>query len=60
VHLTRLALTDFRSYPELSIELGAGVTTFSGPNGEGKTKKRIRKQKKAKIRRENIEGESKK
>ena len=37
MHLTRLALTDFRSYPELSIELGAGVTTFSGPNGEGKT-----------------------
>jgi DNA replication and repair protein RecF len=37
VHLTRLALTDFRSYPELSIEFGAGVTTFSGPNGEGKT-----------------------
>ena len=37
MHLTRLALTDFRSYPELSIELEAGVTTFSGPNGEGKT-----------------------
>jgi DNA replication and repair protein RecF len=37
VHLTRLALTDFRSYPELSIELSPGVTTFSGPNGEGKT-----------------------
>jgi DNA replication and repair protein RecF len=37
VHLTRLALTDFRSYPALSIELGPGVTTFSGPNGEGKT-----------------------
>ncbi len=37
MHLTRLALTDFRSYAELSIELGAGVTTFSGPNGEGKT-----------------------
>jgi DNA replication and repair protein RecF len=37
VHLTRLALTDFRSYAELSLELGAGVTTFSGPNGEGKT-----------------------
>jgi DNA replication and repair protein RecF len=37
VHLTRLALTDFRSYAELSIELGPGVTTFSGPNGEGKT-----------------------
>ncbi len=37
MHLTRLALTDFRSYAELSIELGRGVTTFSGPNGEGKT-----------------------
>ena len=37
MHLTRLALTDFRSYPDLSIELGPGVTTFSGPNGEGKT-----------------------
>jgi len=37
VHLTRLALTDFRSYAELSLELGPGVTTFSGPNGAGKT-----------------------
>src|ERR1700758_515679 len=37
VHLTRLALTDFRSYAELSIDLAPGVTTFSGPNGEGKT-----------------------
>src|SRR5947209_10434140 len=37
VHLTRLALTDFRSYAELSIELQPGVSTFSGPNGEGKT-----------------------
>ncbi|MGH3287956.1 MAG: AAA family ATPase, partial [Streptosporangiaceae bacterium] len=37
MHLTRLALTDFRSYAELSLELGSGVTTFSGPNGEGKT-----------------------
>jgi DNA replication and repair protein RecF len=37
VHLTRLALTDFRSYPELSLELEPGVTTFSGENGEGKT-----------------------
>jgi DNA replication and repair protein RecF len=37
VYLTRLALTDFRSYGELSIDLGPGVTTFSGPNGEGKT-----------------------
>ena len=37
MHLTRLALTDFRSYSELSLGLGPGVTTFSGPNGEGKT-----------------------
>jgi DNA replication and repair protein RecF len=37
VHLTRLALTDFRSYAELSLELGAGVSIFTGPNGEGKT-----------------------
>jgi DNA replication and repair protein RecF len=37
VHLTRLALTDFRSYRELSLELGVGVSVFSGPNGEGKT-----------------------
>jgi len=37
VHLTRLALTDFRSYAGLSLELSPGVTTFSGPNGEGKT-----------------------
>jgi DNA replication and repair protein RecF len=37
VHLTRLALLDFRSYADLSIELDPGVTTFSGPNGAGKT-----------------------
>ncbi len=37
MHLTRLGLTDFRSYDELSLELGSGVTAFSGPNGEGKT-----------------------
>lgn len=37
MHLTRLALTDFRSYPETDVTLGPGVTTFSGPNGEGKT-----------------------
>ena len=37
MHLARLALTDFRSYADLSLELGPGVTTFSGPNGEGKT-----------------------
>jgi DNA replication and repair protein RecF len=37
VYLTRLSLTDFRSYQELRLELGPGVTTFSGLNGEGKT-----------------------
>jgi DNA replication and repair protein RecF len=37
VHLTRLAVTDFRSYADLSLELGPGVSTFSGPNGAGKT-----------------------
>ena len=37
VHLTRLALTDFRSYPEVDVRLEPGVTTFTGANGEGKT-----------------------
>ena len=37
MHLTRLALTDFRSYPSTDVTLGPGVTIFSGPNGEGKT-----------------------
>jgi len=37
VHLTRLALTDFRSYPSADVALGPGVTIFNGPNGEGKT-----------------------
>jgi DNA replication and repair protein RecF len=37
VHLTRLALTDFRSYTSVDVALRPGVTIFSGPNGEGKT-----------------------
>ena len=37
VHLTRLALTDFRSYVSVDVPLAPGVTIFSGPNGEGKT-----------------------
>ena len=37
MHLTRLSLTDFRSYVQLDLELEPGVSTFSGPNGEGKT-----------------------
>jgi DNA replication and repair protein RecF len=37
VHLTRLALTDFRSYPSADVSLAPGVTIFGGQNGEGKT-----------------------
>jgi DNA replication and repair protein RecF len=37
VHLTRLALTDFRSYAAVDVALRPGVTIFSGANGEGKT-----------------------
>jgi len=37
VHVTRLALTDFRSYADASVELGPGVTAFTGLNGQGKT-----------------------
>ena len=37
VHLTRLALTDFRSYAAVDVALEPGVTIFSGANGEGKT-----------------------
>ncbi|MGH3290613.1 MAG: DNA replication/repair protein RecF, partial [Trebonia sp.] len=37
MHLTRLALTDFRSYTDVDVPLAPGVTIFSGPNGEGKT-----------------------
>jgi DNA replication and repair protein RecF len=37
VHLTRLSLTDFRSYREADVTLGPGVTIFQGANGQGKT-----------------------
>jgi DNA replication and repair protein RecF len=37
VHLSRLSLTDFRSYPAAEVVLEPGVTTFTGPNGQGKT-----------------------
>jgi DNA replication and repair protein RecF len=37
VHLTRLALTDFRSYTAADLALAPGVSTFTGPNGQGKT-----------------------
>ena len=37
MHLTRLALTDFRSYVDVNVPLAPGVSIFSGQNGEGKT-----------------------
>jgi len=37
VHLTRLALTDFRSYAAVDLELAPGVSAFTGANGQGKT-----------------------
>ncbi|MCT1829585.1 DNA replication/repair protein RecF [Brevibacterium luteolum] len=35
--VSRLLLRDFRSYPQLSLDLQPGVTTFVAPNGWGKT-----------------------
>ena len=37
MHLTRLTLTDFRSYATATIEPGAGFVLLSGDNGAGKT-----------------------
>jgi DNA replication and repair protein RecF len=37
VHLTRLALLDFRSYAAADFALAPGVSTFTGANGQGKT-----------------------
>ena len=37
MHVTHIGLVDFRSYEELELDLGAGVTTFVGANGQGKT-----------------------
>lgn len=37
MRLDRLWLTDFRSYPQLEIELDDGLTAILGPNGVGKT-----------------------
>jgi DNA replication and repair protein RecF len=37
VHLTRLAMTDFRCYPAADLRLEPGVTSFTGANGQGKT-----------------------
>lgn len=35
--VSQLALTDFRSYPDVTVTLEPGVTTFVGRNGQGKT-----------------------
>jgi len=37
VHLTRLALTDFRSYAAADLQLAPGASAFTGANGQGKT-----------------------
>jgi DNA replication and repair protein RecF len=37
VYLSRLALTDFRSYAAIDLRLEPGVSTLIGANGEGKT-----------------------
>ncbi|MFI5101275.1 MAG: DNA replication/repair protein RecF [Actinomycetes bacterium] len=37
MYVAHLSLTDFRSYPSVELPLGPGVTTFVGPNGQGKT-----------------------
>jgi DNA replication and repair protein RecF len=37
MRINKLALTNFRSYPELNLEFEPGVTTFIGDNGSGKT-----------------------
>jgi DNA replication and repair protein RecF len=37
VHVAHLTLHDFRSYADVDVELGPGVTAFIGQNGQGKT-----------------------
>jgi DNA replication and repair protein RecF len=37
VHVARLVLHDFRSYPEAELDLEPGATSFIGANGQGKT-----------------------
>lgn len=37
MHVEHLSLTDFRSYATAEVELGPGVTTLVGDNGQGKT-----------------------
>jgi len=37
VYVAHLSLTDFRSYPQVELPLGPGITALVGPNGQGKT-----------------------
>jgi DNA replication and repair protein RecF len=37
VHLQRLWLTDFRSYPDAELQFAPGLTALLGANGQGKT-----------------------
>ena len=37
MRVAAIALEDFRSYEERTIDLAPGVTAFVGPNGAGKT-----------------------
>ena len=37
VHVRRVRLRDFRSYPETEVSFGPGLTVITGPNGAGKT-----------------------
>lgn len=37
MHVAHVALIDFRSYEQVELDLQPGVSTFTGPNGQGKT-----------------------
>ncbi len=37
MRVTRLSLTNFRSFPQLDLEFSEGPSTFIGNNGSGKT-----------------------
>ena len=37
MHVAHLTLHDFRSYADVDVEIGPGVTAFIGRNGQGKT-----------------------
>ncbi|HWA66233.1 MAG TPA: DNA replication/repair protein RecF [Mycobacteriales bacterium] len=37
MYVAKLSATDFRSYPQVDLDLDAGITAFVGPNGQGKT-----------------------